>query len=93
MATQPGITSTILGASKLNQLDDNLKALEFTIPAEFRERLDEIGAPTSIHPYEFFEPFIQTMIHGSSPVQPWQPGRKTTESASGKEVPGVKVEA
>jgi aryl-alcohol dehydrogenase-like predicted oxidoreductase len=93
VATQPGITSTILGASKLNQLEDNLKAMEFTIPAELRRRLDEIGAPASIHPYEFFEPFIQTMIHGSSPVQPWQPTRKAAEPASGKEIPGVKVEA
>ncbi|HKV76681.1 MAG TPA: aldo/keto reductase [Candidatus Sulfotelmatobacter sp.] len=93
VATQPGITSTILGASKLNQLEDNLKAIEFTIPAELRKRLDEIGAPPSIHPYEFFEPFIQTMIHGSSPVKAWQPARTKTELASSKEIPGVAVEA
>jgi len=93
VATQPGITSTIVGASKLSQLEDNLKAIEFTIPAELRMRLDGIGAPPSIHPYEFFEPFIQTMIHGSSPVKPWQPGRARTEPASGTEIPGVKVEA
>jgi len=93
VATQPGITSTIVGASKLSQLEDNLKAIEFTIPAELRKRLDGIGAPPSIHPYEFFEPFIQTMIHGSSPVKPWQPGRARTEPASGTEIPGVKVEA
>src|SRR5215469_16303666 len=93
VATQPGVTSTILGASKLGQLEDNLKAIEFTIPAELRTRLDEIGAPITIHPYEFFEPFIQTMIHGSSTVKPWQPGRARTEPASGTEIPGVKVEA
>jgi aryl-alcohol dehydrogenase-like predicted oxidoreductase len=92
-ATQPGITSTILGASKLSQLEDNLKAIEFTIPAELRKRLDQIGAPPSIHPYEFFEPFIQTMIHGSSPVKAWQPARGNTEPASSKEIPGVTVEA
>src|SRR5215470_5863209 len=92
-ATQPGITSTILGASKLSQLEDNLKAIEFTIPAESRKRLDEIGAPPSIHPYEFFEPFIQTMIHGSAPVKPWQPTQVQPEAGSSKEIPGVKVEA
>src|ERR1700680_4549503 len=32
VATQPGMTSTILGATKLAQLEDNLGALEFTIP-------------------------------------------------------------
>jgi len=93
VATQPGITSTILGASKLSQFEDNLKAIEFTIPAELRNRLDEIGVPPSIHPYEFFEPFIQTMIHGSSPVKPWQPNREKNEAASSKEIRGVKVEA
>jgi aryl-alcohol dehydrogenase-like predicted oxidoreductase len=93
VATQPGVTSTILGASKLNQLEDNLKAIEFTIPAELRKRLDEVGAPPAIHPYEFFEPFIQTMIHGSSPVKAWQPARPKNEPASSKEIPGVAVEA
>lgn len=92
-ATQPGITSTILGASKLSQLEDNLKAIEFTIPSELRTRLDEIGAPPSIHPYEFFQPFIQTMIHGSSPVKAWQPAREKTETAASKEIAGVAVDA
>ena len=93
VATQPGITSTILGASKLSQLEDNLKAIEFTIPAALRERLDEIGAPPSTHPYEFFEPFIQTMIHGTSQVKAWQPARVKPEPTSRKEIPGVAVEA
>ena len=93
VATRPGITSTILGASKLSQLEDNLKAIEFTIPAELRTRLDEIGTPPSIHPYEFFEPVIQTMIHGSSPVKAWQPARTKAEPASKKEIAGVALEA
>jgi aryl-alcohol dehydrogenase-like predicted oxidoreductase len=93
VATQPGITSTILGASKVSQLEDNLKAIEFTIPAELRARLDEVGAPPSIHPYEFFEPFIQTMIHGSSPVKSRQPGSVEMECASSKEIAGVALEA
>jgi aryl-alcohol dehydrogenase-like predicted oxidoreductase len=70
VATQPGVTSTILGASKLPQLEDNLGAIEFSIPAELREQLDNVSAPASIHPYMFFEPFIQGMIHGSK-VRAW----------------------
>ena len=93
VATQPGITSTILGASKLSQLEDNLKAIEFTIPAELRTRLDDIGAPATIHPYEFFEPFIQTMIHGSSPVKAWRPAERKVEPGSSKEIAGVAVDA
>lgn len=69
-ATQPGITSTILGASKLSQLDDNLGAIEFSIPADLRRQLDEVSAPASIHPYVFFEPFLQGLIHGAN-VRGW----------------------
>jgi aryl-alcohol dehydrogenase-like predicted oxidoreductase len=72
VATQPGVTSTILGASKLNQLEDNLRSIEFSIPAELRQKLDQASAPESMHPYVFFEPFIQGMIHGAK-VQGWSP--------------------
>ena len=93
VATQPGVTSTILGASKLTQLEDNLKAMEFTIPSELRKRLDEVSAPPSSHPYVFFEPFLQTVIQGSAAVKPWQPARAQRETVSSKEIPGVVVEA
>jgi hypothetical protein len=73
VATRPGITSTILGASKLKQLDDNLGAIEFSIPAELRNQLDQVSAPASIHPYVFFEPFLQNLIHGAR-VRPWSQG-------------------
>jgi len=36
VATQPGVTSTIIGATKVAQLEDNLSAIEFAIPAELR---------------------------------------------------------
>jgi len=55
--------------------------------------LDEVGAPPSIHPYEFFEPFIQQMIHGSSPVNAWTPDRLQPEPDSNKKIPGIAVEA
>jgi len=74
VATQPGVTSTILGASKLNQLEDNLRSIEFSIPAELRRRLEQASAPESTHPYVFFESFIQGMIHGAK-VQGWSPSR------------------
>jgi aryl-alcohol dehydrogenase-like predicted oxidoreductase len=74
VATQPGVTSTILGASKLNQLEDNLRSIEFSIPAELRQRLEQASAPESMHPYVFFERFIQGMIHGAK-VQGWSPSR------------------
>jgi aryl-alcohol dehydrogenase-like predicted oxidoreductase len=75
VATQPGVTSTIIGASKLAQLKDNLSSIEFTIPAELRRRLDEASALPSIHPYMFFESFIQGMISGGTAIDAWKPVR------------------
>jgi aryl-alcohol dehydrogenase-like predicted oxidoreductase len=87
VATQPGITSTIIGATKTEQLADNLAAIEFTIPTELRRRLDEASALESVHPYVFFGGPIQTMIHGGASVEPWSPARPAahsqTASASG----------
>jgi hypothetical protein len=77
VATQPGVTSPILGASKLSQLEDNLGALDFSIPAELRQQLDAISAPASLHPYVFFEPFIQGMIQGGAKVRAWSASRPT----------------
>jgi aryl-alcohol dehydrogenase-like predicted oxidoreductase len=73
--TQPGVTSTIIGATKLAQLNDNLQAAEFTIPAELRKRLDEVSAPEAIHPYVFFGPDIQPMVTGGTSVRKWEPAR------------------
>jgi diketogulonate reductase-like aldo/keto reductase len=72
VATQPGITSTILGASSLAQLNDNLASLEFAIPADLRKRLDEASALAPVHPYVFFSGMIQGMIHGGVEVKAWK---------------------
>jgi aryl-alcohol dehydrogenase-like predicted oxidoreductase len=69
--TQPGITSTILGASTLAQLNDNLASLEFTIPDDLRKRLDGASALEPVHPYVFFGGAIQSMINGGVPVKAW----------------------
>ena len=75
VATQPGVTSTIIGASKLSQLEDNLRYAEFEIPAEGRKRLDEVSAIELVHPYGFFRPDFQGWISGATGLHPWQPAR------------------
>lgn len=70
-ATQPGVTSVIIGATKLAQLNDNLAALDFAIPAELRKRLDEATAIEPIHPYVFFQPVIQDMLAGGVKIERW----------------------
>ncbi len=72
LATQPGVTSVILGATKPAQLAENLLCLEFTIPAELRQRLDDVGRPEAVHPYNFYGPFMQARLSGNTTVREWR---------------------
>ena len=73
VATQPGVTSTIIGASKPAQLTANLAALDFDLPGELRARLDATSAIDVINPYRFFEPQLQSMIRGGADTRRWTP--------------------
>ncbi len=68
IANRPGVAATIVGATKLAQLEDNLQALDFTLPAELAARLDRASAPERPFPYTFFGAEIQGMIHGGATV-------------------------
>ena len=76
-ATQPGITSTIIGATSVRQLDDNLASLDFTIPPELRRLLDEASALPPLHPYIFFGGELNSMVMGGVNLQPWAAARAT----------------
>jgi aryl-alcohol dehydrogenase-like predicted oxidoreductase len=89
--TQPGITSTIVGASKVEQLEENLRLSEFEIPADLRRRLDEVSALEPGHPYGIFEPGMQGMISGGTSVQPWAPAR--VYAPPSQKPAGVKAQA
>lgn len=67
-ATQPGVGSVILGASKLAQLDDNLAALDFEIPIELRRQLDQASALPPTFPYTMFGDGYQASLHGGASV-------------------------
>src|SRR5207245_5053977 len=54
VANRPAVSSVIIGATKIQQLQDNLAALDFAIPAELKKGLDEISAPDVHYPYYFF---------------------------------------
>jgi aryl-alcohol dehydrogenase-like predicted oxidoreductase len=75
VVTQPGISSTIIGASKLAQFEDNLRCSEFEISADLRARLNQVSAIDLGHPYEFFTPLMQGMISGGTKLRPWLPAR------------------
>jgi aryl-alcohol dehydrogenase-like predicted oxidoreductase len=42
---RPGITSTLVGARRMDQFEDNLRALDVTLTAAQRGALDEVSAP------------------------------------------------
>jgi len=67
-AHRPGIGSLIVGATRLEQLEDNLKALDFELPAELRTRLDDASRPDRQFPYSFFDSEVQGMIYGGATV-------------------------
>lgn len=73
-ATQPGIGAVIVGATKLHQLDDNLGALDFEIPAELRARLEAASMPERRFPYTFFGPEIQAGLAGGVTIGAEPPG-------------------
>jgi aryl-alcohol dehydrogenase-like predicted oxidoreductase len=72
VATQPGITSTLIGATRLQQLEDNLASLSFSLPAELRSKLDAASALDVAHPYMFFDEVLQGRIRGGVTVHKWR---------------------
>jgi aryl-alcohol dehydrogenase-like predicted oxidoreductase len=71
---RPGVTSAIIGATKMAQLEDNLAALEFDIPEELSARLEEAGRPPLVFPYNFYSPEMRAFSMGGvrlSAEPPW----------------------
>lgn len=68
VTNRKAVVSTIIGASKLTQLEDNIHALEFDIPAELLKRLDELSAPKAEYPYFFHRGDVAALVHASTKV-------------------------
>ncbi len=51
--SQPGVTSTIIGARTVEQLDDNLGALDLQLSSEHAKALEEVSRPKLNFPYNF----------------------------------------
>ncbi|MDF5728194.1 MAG: aldo/keto reductase [Rhizonema sp. PD38] len=68
---QPGITAPILGASKLEQLHDNLASLDICLTEEQLRTLNEHSALDPAFPYGIFTSEVNRMIFGGATVQGW----------------------
>ncbi|WP_127937531.1 aldo/keto reductase [Nonomuraea polychroma] len=62
VATQPGVASAIVGASSADQLDANMVALDFELPAELRAELDEASSVPPLSVYQMFTPDYQSWL-------------------------------
>jgi aryl-alcohol dehydrogenase-like predicted oxidoreductase len=67
VAGRPGVTSTILGARTLAQLDDNLAALDVKLTAEQVAALDALSTPTLDFPADFVK-MGNVFMHGGATV-------------------------
>jgi aryl-alcohol dehydrogenase-like predicted oxidoreductase len=69
---QPSITSPILGASKIEQLHDNLSSLDISLSPEQLQTLDKSSAIDPAFPYSIFTSEVNRSIFGGTTVQGWQ---------------------
>lgn len=70
-SAQPGITSPIVGASKVGQLHDNIASLDIRFTAQQLQLLNDVSAPAPTFPYPIFTPAINQGIFGGHTVQGW----------------------
>ena len=64
---RPGVSSTIIGARRLAQLEDNVKALDLVLGADERARLDTLTQPAFGFPQNM-QPMFPAIHHGGAMV-------------------------
>jgi aryl-alcohol dehydrogenase-like predicted oxidoreductase len=67
LQAQPGVTSTIIGARRIEQLEDNVQALGVKLTAEELARLDALTRPTFGFP-QSMQPIFPAIHNGGTTV-------------------------
>jgi aryl-alcohol dehydrogenase-like predicted oxidoreductase len=70
--TRPGVTSTIIGASKLSQLENNIAATQVALSNEHLKSLNEVSAPAPGFSAALANPAIRRMVFGGHDVAGWR---------------------
>jgi aryl-alcohol dehydrogenase-like predicted oxidoreductase len=65
---RPGVASVLIGATRLDQLEANLRAPALELPAELRAELEAASRPEEVHPYALFRPAMQAMVTNGTSV-------------------------
>jgi aryl-alcohol dehydrogenase-like predicted oxidoreductase len=68
-----GVTSTLMGVSRVEQVADNIAAMDVELSAEQRVALDRVSDPDPRMLYSLFTPSMrQHAVFGGSSVTPWR---------------------
>ena len=68
---RPGVTSTIIGASRLSQLASNISSTDIVLTAAHMQRLDEASAPAPGFSSGLTSQAIRRMVFGGNSVTGW----------------------
>jgi aryl-alcohol dehydrogenase-like predicted oxidoreductase len=70
---QAGVTSTLMGVSRVEQIEKNIASLGLLLSAEHRAALDAVSAPEPRMLYSLFTQSVrQFAVYGGSTVTPWR---------------------
>lgn len=70
VARRPGVASVLIGASRTEQLAENIASLDVALSAEQAGRLESATAVSTMSPYFIFD-LPRERIFGGMSVQPW----------------------
>jgi hypothetical protein len=65
----------------VEQLQENLSALDFALPEDLTAKLTEASAPEVVHPYNFFGSPFTEMINGDHLLRAWGSGQAANSPA------------
>lgn len=68
---RPGVSSTLIGASKVSQLHDNLAALDLNLSLESLSILDKASDRSLSFTDTLASPYIRKMVYGGNDVRGW----------------------
>ena len=71
---RPGVSSVLMGASRAEQVAENMASLDIRLSPDQQGRLDAVGAPPMLNPYFIFD-LPRERIFGGHKVQPWRRAR------------------
>jgi len=71
VVSRPSVASVLIGASRPEQLAENISSLDVDLSEEQQTRLNALGRPPMLNPYFIFQ-MPTSRIFGGQSVQPWK---------------------